>query len=373
MSHIFHSIVGRTIAAACLFLTTYQVVAGDDAPSGRSANAPENPKLVKLPFAFAGLLMENTPVIYKGRPVLVQNYRPLEPEKQESGSYLFIQDLTNGRELARFGKGFSFVSAFVRGDEMNVFAAVNMNEDKEWTTDIHRFWSTDLKTWKHELAIAREGNDHLFNTSVCQDDQGYLMVYESVVPVSWSLHFARSKDLSHWEKIPGLAFADIEGKATCGCPAIRYVAPYYYLIYGVWLWQRPAKDYEYQLPTTKYSTLVARSKDLVTWEVSPTRGPMLDPVDGDGINNTDADLFEFEGNTYVTYATGDQQTWANIRMAMYPGSMKQMFEAFFPEGVPMVKMDTKQRKYIYPQTPTNTPSQEKTSPALKKESAKRPE
>lgn len=353
MSHIYRSIAGRVIAAVCLSLMTCQVATGDDTPLAAPAEGPVNPKLVKLPFAFSGLLMENTPVIYKGRPLLVQNYRPIEPDEQESGSYLFIEDLTTGQKLARFGTGFSFVSAFVRGEEMNIFGTVSTN--KEWTKDVYRFWSTDLKTWKQELAIARDGDDHLFNTSVCQDDQGYLMVYESVVPVSWCLHFARSKDLSHWEKIPGLAFADVEGNATCGCPAIRYFAPYYYLIYGAWCWQGPAKGYEYGLPTTKYTTLLARSRDLVTWELSPTRGPMLDPVDGEGINNTDADLFELEGNTYITYATGDQATWGTIRMAMYAGPMKEMFEAYFPEDVPTVKMDAKQHKFIYPQSSEQGP------------------
>ena len=75
---------------------------------------------------------------------------------------------------------------------------------------------------------------------------------------------------------------------------------------------------------------------------------MLDPIPGEGINNTDADLFEFEGNTYIYYATGDQDNWGTIRVAMYAGPMKQMFEAYFPAGVPMVQFNAKQRKYIYP-------------------------
>lgn len=33
-------------------------------------------------------------------------------------------------------------------------------------------------------------------------------------------------------------------------------------------------------------------------------------------------------------------------MAMSAGPMKQMFEAFLPEGAPMVNFDTKQSKYI---------------------------
>ncbi len=75
---------------------------------------------------------------------------------------------------------------------------------------------------------------------------------------------------------------------------------------------------------------------------------MLDPVPGEGINNTDADLFEAEGNTYIYYATGDQATWGTIRVAMYAGSMKEMLEMHFPAETPMIVFDAKQQKYIYP-------------------------
>ena len=192
--------------------------------------APENPPLVKLPFSFGGYRMENTPVVFGSRILLVQNHRSNKREEQEK-CYLFIEDLTTGAEVARFGTGFSFVSALVNGDEMNVFATVNTN--KEWTKDIYRFWSTDLKTWKHEMAIARDGNEHLFNCSVCRDDQGYIMAYESNKPVQWSFRFARSKDLAKWEKVRGIEFSDLAEKSFCACPAIRYFAPYYYVLYCI--------------------------------------------------------------------------------------------------------------------------------------------
>jgi len=336
-------------AVACVIISgSAWLWAEDSASTVVSAprrNAPANPKLVKLPFAFpAG--MENTPVIYKGRPLLVQNYRSLKAEEQETKSYLFIQDMVTGQEVARLGTGFSFVSAFVNGDEMNVFGTVNTN--KEWTQDVYRFWSADLKTWKKELAIARDGDEHLFNTSVCRDDEGYVMAYESNKPVQWSFRFARSKDLSRWEKVPGLEFADVEGRTACANPTLRYFAPYYYVVYGIWRWKGPGTRYEYRLPETKYATAVARSRNLVVWEVSPTRAPLLDPVPGEGINNTDADLFEWEGNTYIYYATGDQETWGTIRVAMYAGPMKEMLEAYFPTNVATVRFEAKQRKYVYP-------------------------
>ena len=309
------------------------------------AATPPNPKLVKLPFAFGEWKMENTPVLYKDRPLLVQNFRYRKAEDQEK-FYLFIEDLVTGRQIARPATGFGFVSAFVNGDEMNVFGTMNTN--KEWTKDIYRFSSKDMKAWKQEKVVARDGDEHLFNTSVCRDDQGYVMAFESNKPVQWSFRFARSKDLSKWETIRGVEFSDVAEQTACANPTIRYFAPYYYVMYGGGRWKGPGTRYQYLLPETKYVTLLARSKDLVAWELSPTRGPMLDPIPGEGINNTDADLFEYEGNTYIYYATGDQDNWGTIRVAMYAGPMKEMFEAYFPVNIPMIRFDAQKRRYFYP-------------------------
>jgi len=303
-----------------------------------------DPVLVKLPFSFP-TGMENTPVVFHDRPVLVANWRSTNKDDQEQ-VYLFIQDLITGEELARFGKGFSFVSGFVNGEEMNVFGTENTNT--EWTKDIYRFWSTDLKSWRQAKVVTRQGDEHLFNTSVCRDNEGFVMAYESNLPVQWSFRFARSKDLATWEPVEGIQFSDLAEQTACANPTIRYFAPYYYVVYGGWRWKGPGARYEYLLPETRYTTLVARSKDLAHWEISPTRGPMLDPVPGEGINNTDADLFEYEGRTYIYYATGDQATWGTIRVAMYDGPMQQMLEAYFPEGAQMVTFDAAKGAYTYP-------------------------
>ncbi|MBN1341300.1 MAG: alpha-L-fucosidase [Phycisphaerae bacterium] len=336
--------MGLTGFILFVILTVSTLAAAQEASVGEGKGGViENPTLVKLPFSFP-VGMENTPVVYEGRALLVNNSRPVKSTAKDM--YLFIEDLTTGEEVTRFGQGFSFVSAIVVGKEMNVFATQYGDTEAEWTKDIYRFWSTDLKTWKSELVLTRKGGEHFFNTSVCRDDHGYVMAYESNKPVQWCFRFARSKDLSRWEPIEGISFADLEGRTACGNPTLRYFAPYYYMIYGAWRYKGPGLSYEYRLASTKYVTLIARSKDLALWELSPTRYPMLDPGAGEGINNTDADLFECEGNTYVYYATGDQQTWGTIRVAMHPGAMKAFLESYFPEGAPMIRFDAKQGRYL---------------------------
>lgn len=285
--------------------------------------------LIKLPVNF-GAAMENTPVVFGGRPLLALNYRDDTKNNTDGytkSMYLYLRDLSTGREIARFGEGHSFVNAFVNGSELNVFASEGTNRD--WFQSIYRFSTTDLKTWKRELAIAKEGSEHLFNCSVCRDEQGFLMAYESNQPVQFCFKFARSKDLARWEKMPGLVFTG-EKHEYSACPVIRFCAPYYYVIY-----------LHAAIPGHNgWVSFLARSADLADWELSPLN-PILEAGPGEGVNNSDVDLFEWEGRTYLYYATGDQATWGSVRVAMYLGPMKDFYESCFPTGMPTVKVTAK--------------------------------
>jgi hypothetical protein len=304
-----------------------------------SAEKPKSP-LIKLPVTF-GTAMENTPVIYQNKPHLALNFR--DDSKNATGNclkdmHLYILDLCTGMEVTRFGAGHSFVNALVNGPEMHVFAS--QADNKDWFHDIYHFSSTDFKTWKRELALRREAGEHLLNTSVCRDEHGYLMACESDKPIAFCFGFARSKDLSKWERIPQLIFTG-ETKEYSACPVVRYFKPYYYVIY---------------LHTAisghnGFVSFLARSTDLAAWQLSPLN-PILEAGPGEGCNNSDVDLFEWEGNTYLFYATGDQKTWGSVRVAMYPGPMQKFYESCFPAGTPMVEVSAKTN----PATPPTPPS-----------------
>jgi hypothetical protein len=285
-------------------------------------------KLVKLPFAFSKA-MENTPVVYEGRPILLLNHRDdtkYKTDKYVDSMYLYLVDMRTGERIAEFGKGHSFVTGLVEGKRLHVFASEGSNFD--WFQSIHHFWSDDLKTWQRELAIERVGNEHLFNCSVCRDPQGYVMTYESNEPVQFCFRFARSRDLSHWEPVKDLIFTG-KTKEYSACPVIRYFAPYYYVIYL----HAPKEGHN------GWISYVARSKDLVTWQLSPMN-PILEAAAGEGKNNSDVDLFEWEGATYLVYATGDQATWGAARVAMCAGPMQAMFEGWFPKDAQLEEVST---------------------------------
>ena len=301
--------------------------AAPEAPAAPSAKA--RPRLTKLPFAIPKA-MENTPVVFAGRTLLVTNRR--DDTKNHIGGYkasmvLLILDLATGEEIARFGEGHSFASAVVDGPELSVFASEGT--DNDWFQGLHRFRSTDLKAWTREPAIPQEEGEHLFNTSVTRDPEGWLMAYESSKPVMFCFRFARSKDLSAWEKVPGLAFTGV-GEEYSACPVIRYVAPCYYVIY-----------LHAAVPGhTGWVSYLARSKDLASWELSP-ECPILEAGPGEGVNNSDVDILELDGSTYLYYATGDQATWGSLRVAQYPGPLREFFEGLFPAGKPTIGFSAK--------------------------------
>ncbi|HNQ90339.1 MAG TPA: hypothetical protein PKM73_17120 [Verrucomicrobiota bacterium] len=292
-------------------------------PGGRAASGPTasgRPQLEKLPIAIPDL-MEQTPVVFRGAPLLVGDRR--DPQAKAADCHLFLQDLRTGKELGRFAERHSFVSAWAEPDALHVFAAEYTDDD--WSRDIFRFRSADLKTWDRELAVARDPGEHLFNSSVCRDGEGYLMAYESNVPVQFCFKFARSADLAHWRKVEGLVFTG-QGREYSACPVLRYVAPHYYVIY---LHEGRVRDKAGWVPW------IARSRDLERWDLSPFN-PILTPTEGEGLNNSDVDLFEWEGSTYLTYATGDQSTWGSLRLARYSGPMAVFLSAWFPDGTPCV-------------------------------------
>jgi hypothetical protein len=49
-------------------------------------------------------------------------------------------------------------------------------------------------------------------------------------------------------------------------------------------------------------------------------------------------LFEWEGNTYLFYATGDQAAWGAVRTAQFAGHIGEFFAAHFPPGLPTVRV-----------------------------------
>jgi len=226
--------------------------------------------------------------------------------------YLELTDAETGGELARFAQGYGLACAHVDNGTFYVFAS---RYDNNWN-DVTLFKSSDLHHWEKKVVIQQE-KEHLFNSSVCEGPDGFVMAYESNDPnyPPFTTKFALSKDLENWHKLPDAVFGTNRYTA---CPCIRYVNGYYYVLY---LERRPPRHY--------FETYITRSKDLKYWELS-SANPVLRPTEiDDGINASDPEVVEFEGKTYVYYAVGDQLTWMNIKRCVYPGSLQNFCEQWY--------------------------------------------
>jgi predicted GH43/DUF377 family glycosyl hydrolase len=89
---------------------------------------------------------------------------------------------------------------------------------------------------------------------------------------------------------------------------------------------------EHRTPRWFFEVYIARSRDLNTWELSAAN-PVLtaDEID-DGIDASDPDIADFGGKTHLYYAVGDQQTWMNIKKAVFNGPSSDFFESWFKTG-----------------------------------------
>jgi hypothetical protein len=77
---------------------------------------PDNPKLVKLPVAWANG-DEATMVIFNGRPMIMSSYRQIGGG--EEILYITVEDLISSEKTPHFADGFGFACAFVNGKELN--------------------------------------------------------------------------------------------------------------------------------------------------------------------------------------------------------------------------------------------------------------
>lgn len=258
-----------------------------------------------------GDVCEAAPVVWQDRLALMKCRRPASGGTT-ADYFLTLEDVEGGRPLARFAEGYGLASALVNDGAFYAFAsrftAGNWN-------DVTVFKSKNLRDWTQTVVVTQE-KEHLFNSSVCRGDRGFVMAYESDDPrfPPFTVKFATSADLENWSKLPGAVFG---ADRYAACPCLRYVNGWYYLLYV-----------EHRTPRWFFETYLARSKDLKTWELSAAN-PILTPGPDDGINASDPDVIEFRNRTYLYYSVGDQRTWSKLKRAVYPGPLAEFFAGWF--------------------------------------------
>jgi alpha-L-fucosidase len=318
-------------------------------------------KLIKK-YVSNSPVVECTPVIWNGRLVISEVWHTyfdsLEIARTEGDEhYIRIRDEDTGEILAKCMYGYAYSSAFVYKGVFYVFGAkrtINSNGIPE-SRGVYMSSSNDLINWTEvKLLIDGEEGELLWNQSVCYDGKRFVMAYETDSYVKFTIKFAVSDDLVNWDKVDGAIFGPDRYVA---CPAIRYCGGYYYMLYA-----------EYLRPKWWFETYIARSKNLLNWEVAP-KNPVIAPnsaqpvhpncvkhpsvrsewnqkiwlskgdddfamqeqcpAKGMECNTSDPDLVEFDGKTRVYFTGGCQHSCGLLQYADFDGTMQQFFESYF--------------------------------------------
>ncbi len=290
---------------------------------------------------------ESTPFVWRNKLMLLENF--WEGFGGLPGPCAVVLDYFTREPHAPFGgDGARFYSAYCENDRVYVFGT----QDNK----IYRYESDDLDHWTRTLVLTLPDTFELFNTSVCKGNGEYMMAMECAwkdhsrgegtnkvnnpyIGVPFTEFFARSADLTHWETLP------FERSYTparyCACPALRYCEGYYYMICLE------------ELPCLRFAPYMYRTKDFEIWEIG-LYNPILLASEEDrkikpgmefppetvalnetcvNINNSDVDLCEFEGRTYIVYLTGNQGITGRFNgmgcEAVYDGPLDDYLKANF--------------------------------------------
>ena len=279
-----------------------------------------NPRLVRSGLA-SEEFFEMTPVIFKGRLVLLASAHKDSALNPYDERCLWIEDVATGDVVSTFAEGFGLGSAFVDADVLYVYAIPN---DSRGAKRIECFRSTDLRSWDSYTVLEALPGEELFNETVCLADGRYIMAYESrdAHYPPFTIYFAESSDLVAWKRIPGAVYGTDRYTA---CPTIRYVDGMFYMLY-----------LEHRKPQWWFETFLTRSSDLLRWEQAP-KNPVLDPEGIEDINTSDIDIVEYADNSGAPrvrayYATGNQKTWGTVTWADFDGTQSEFFDWYYPQN-----------------------------------------
>lgn len=260
----------------------------------------------------------------------------IEGDNKEERPGVGIRDVETGKILSSVGEDSYFHSAYVEDGKAYIFGV-----DLENRGTIRVYESTDLVHWSNRVLFSNPGWVY-YNTALTKGPDGYVMLMEASHPeeyvgVGFTFFFATSPDLINWTFMDyDLGFSK---ERYNGGPWMKYSEGYYYVISVT------------MLPCQRFTNYIFRTKDFKDWEVG-FYNPILMPDDDDrlispraidmdeaflenmktafNINNSDIDMCDWNGKTYICYNTGNQLgTSGWLAEAEYDGTVVEFLKANF--------------------------------------------
>lgn len=162
-----------------------------------------------------------------------------------------------------------------------------------------------------------------YNTSLCAGVIGgvskFVMAIECDEGVPFSFRFVQSTDMVNWSFVGGL----VNSGYYSACPTIRYGENGWFML--AFMFQ----------DSGKFVNAFVRTNDFINVQghggltgLTPYQ-QLMAPAAGEGINNSDIDFVEWNGQVYFTYLTGDQQTWTFANDAWYQGTLLDFYHEYW--------------------------------------------
>ncbi len=293
-------------------------------------------------------IVETTPVVWQERLLRFEYVQSRHWANDTGRSFYRFVDMESGETTLPFAWDHSYGSAHVEGDTMYVFGTV-----RGGGPDMDVFWSRDLESWATRPALKLPPDWGICNQSVCKGPDRYMMAFEvgeppELVGRRFTNFFAESPDLKQWRLLPPESHVFARDRYTA-CPVLRWVAPYYYMIYLELFPANPDQPYDtLRTEDCRFEPYVVRTQDFMHWEssdcnpvlsISPEdrllANPNFTPEQQAHIaaavnrNNSDVDLCEYQGKTVILYSWGAQTGTEFLAQAVYDGPMDEFFRAFF--------------------------------------------
>jgi hypothetical protein len=279
-------------------------------------------------------LVETTPVVFEDKLYRFEYVRATYWANKTGDSYFRFVEHDSGRASKAFAHGYHLGNVMVEEDTLFVTATDIWDGER---VDI--FSSGDMEHWESWNALDLPSYG-LFNTSLCQADDKYVLMFEvgkpsEVAGARFTARFATSTDMRRWTLTPPECTYARERYTAPHC--LRYLNGTYYNFY---LEALPGE----------WDQRVVRSRDLIHWEPSPLN-PVLSASDEDKIianpsltpeqveriqnavntNNSDIDFCEYRGQLIINYSWGNQHGVEHLAEATFGGTLEAFLNGWYPE------------------------------------------
>lgn len=307
----------------------------------RNANTPVRKKMEKKGTVKVGVV-ESTPIVWQDRLLRFEWVRSADwgdgHDDRKEGYYHFVDMETEEEVGVPFAHAHAFGCAY---SEDGVMYAHGVRGNAGKTNIIDVYYSRDLIHWESKTAITLPEGMEVYNTSVCNDDDGYAMAIEvagdkELLGGIYTIIFAKSKNLFDWEVLPIDRHIYLKERYAA-CPSIRYVDGFYYMIYleicplfRLFPYIVRTRDFETFEPGLINPFMVTDNDDKKVPHPERFTKEELDliAISGDN-NNSDVDLCEYNGKTVILYSWGNQLGREFLACAEYDGGLKEFLESFF--------------------------------------------